>query len=288
MPITIHLVRHAQGFHNLNYENQQIPDPYLTPLGHEQCAQLCTTFPYHDRITHLVASPLRRTLVTCYESFQPAVKSGKKVIAQPLLQETSSHPCDTGSEPEVIRAEYGAWADCDLVEKGWNDKTSPGSKWAPRVDALEERARETRVWLRELARKSGGDAEIAVVTHGGFLHFLTQDWDGMDLSRGTCLAISCLWPRGCEVHVRIAAALGLEVMAKGNVFWAISTSADHIIHNRDGMGQYRVQIVPVHQPRRGRSAGKHSRDESELAEKTRQRDPVDRDGTATGACRCGG
>lgn len=275
MPITLHLVRHAQGFHNLNYENQQIPDPYLTPLGHEQCAQLSATFPYHDRITHLVASPLRRTLVTCHESFQPAVKSGKKVIAQPLLQETSPYPCDTGSESEVIRAEYGAWADCDLVEKGWNDKTSPGSKWSPRVDALEERAREARVWLRELARKSGGDAEIAVVTHGGFLHFLTQDWDGMDLSRGTSLALSRL-----SSHHKGREGVN-EPMAKG-------TSADHTSQTRDRMGQYRVQIVPVHQPRRGRSAGKHSRDESELAEKTRQRDPVDRDGAATGACRRGG
>lgn len=190
MPITIHLVRHAQGFHNLTFINQQIPDPYLTPLGHEQCAQLCATFPHHDRLTHLVASPLRRTLVTCYESFQPAATgkfggSPKKVLAQPLLQEVSHFPCDTGSEPEVLRAEYGAWADFDLVGKGWNDKTSPGSKWAPSVEALEERAREARVWVRELARKSGtGDAEIAVVTHGGFLHFLTADWDGMDLSRG--------------------------------------------------------------------------------------------------------
>lgn len=185
MPVIVHLVRHAQGFHNLNFENQQIPDPYLTPLGYEQCAKLRAEFPDHDRLTHLVASPLRRTLVTCYESFKPAVaERGKKVVAQPLLQEVSWFPCDTGSEPEVIRAEYGAWAECNLVEKGWNDKKSPGSKYAPRVDALEERAREARVWLRELGRKSGGDANIAVVTHGGFLHFLTQDWDGMDLSRG--------------------------------------------------------------------------------------------------------
>lgn len=199
---TIHLVRHAQGFHNLNYENQQIPDPYLTPLGHEQCAELCASFPYHDRITHLVASPLRRTLVTCHESFQPAVKAGKRVIAQPLFQETSSHPCDTGSEPEVIRAEYGAWADFDLVEKGWNDKKSPGSKWAPRVSSLEERAREARVWLRELARKSGADAEIAVVTHGGFLHFLTEDWDGMDLSRGTSAGLARKSSQFCTGRIR--------------------------------------------------------------------------------------
>lgn len=147
--------------------------------------------------------------MTCHDSFLPAVQAGLKVIAQPLLQETSLFPCDTGSEPEVIRAEYGAWADCALVEKGWNDKKSPGSKWAPRVELLEERAREARVWLRELARKNGGDAEIAVVTHGGFLHFLTQDWDGMDLSRGMCSRTLFVRPpkktkRNCEAKAQRA------------------------------------------------------------------------------------
>jgi broad specificity phosphatase PhoE len=175
MAITIHLVRHAQGFHNLTEINQQIPDPYLTPLGKEQCSTLCSLFPYHDRITHLVASPMRRTLQ-----------------AQPLVQEVSMLPCDTGSEPEVLQAEFGAWGDFGLVEKGWNDKTSPGSRWAPAVEALEERARAARVWLRELGRKGVAEgvadhADVVVTTHGGFLHFLTQDWDGMDFARGTSI-----------------------------------------------------------------------------------------------------
>ncbi|KAK2599861.1 hypothetical protein N8I77_011583 [Diaporthe amygdali] len=190
MTITIHLVRHAQGFHNLTVINQQIPDPYLTPTGIEQCAALRASFPHHDRITHLVASPMRRTLQTCEQSFRPAVDAGSKVIAQPLVQEVSTLPCDTGSEPEVLAAEFGAWADLSIVEKGWNNKAGEGSPWAPRVDALEERARGARVWLRDLGRRwkaegKGDSADIVVTTHGGFLHFLTQDWDGMDLTRGT-------------------------------------------------------------------------------------------------------
>ena len=190
MTVTIHLVRHAQGFHNLNLTNQQIPDPYLTPTGKEQCAALRASFPYHDRLTHLVASPMRRTLQTCEQSFRPAVDAkGLKVVAQPLVQEVSTLPCDVGSEPEVLAAEFKEWADISAVPKGWNDKTSPGSPWAPKVDALEERAKKARVWLRDLGRKwvaegKGESADIVVTTHGGFLHFLTQDWDGMDLTRG--------------------------------------------------------------------------------------------------------
>jgi broad specificity phosphatase PhoE len=73
-------------------------------------------------------------------------------------------------------------------EGKWNDK-SKGTRWEPEMKALEKRAREARVWLRELGKKKGDtkeeEAHIVVVTHGGFLHFLTQDWDGMKLDKGT-------------------------------------------------------------------------------------------------------
>lgn len=194
MTITIHLVRHAQGFHNLNSINEAIPDPYLTPKGLAQCTALRASFPRHEHLTHLVASPMRRTLLTCHQSFEPAVTGkNQKIIALPLVQEISTNPCDTGSEPVVLRAEFGslredgaaAWLDDRELHRGWNDKTGPESPWAPRPERLEARARGARRWLRELGRSGGGaDAEIAVVTHGGFLHFLTQDWDGMDVARG--------------------------------------------------------------------------------------------------------
>ncbi|PSR97453.1 phosphoglycerate mutase family protein-like protein [Coniella lustricola] len=195
MTITLHLVRHAQGFHNLSHENEQLPDPQLTPLGLEQCAALRASFPYHDRLTHLVASPMRRTLLTCHHSFTPAVynpssnPAGKRIVAQPLVQEVSTQPCDTGSEPGALTEEFGAWTDDALVTTGWNDKRSAESPWRPTIEALENRAREARRWLRELGRQARAqgseDADIVVVSHGGFLHFLTDDWDGMSLEKGT-------------------------------------------------------------------------------------------------------
>jgi hypothetical protein len=46
-----------------------------------------------------------------------------KLIALPDTQETSDVPCDTGSEPEVLREEFaGKPVDLELVHKGWNNK----------------------------------------------------------------------------------------------------------------------------------------------------------------------
>ncbi|KAI0888014.1 phosphoglycerate mutase-like protein [Annulohypoxylon maeteangense] len=180
----IHLVRHAQGFHNLCVENQKLPDPDLTPLGITQCEELCKKFDAHDKITHLVASPIRRTLWTCLRSFDPVVKSGMKVIALPDAQEISNFPCDIGSEPEKLQKEFDDLVDLHLVQKGWNDK-STGSKYYPSPINLETRSREVRIFLRDLANKAGEDAQIVLVTHGGILHFLSQDWDDVNLERGT-------------------------------------------------------------------------------------------------------
>ncbi len=199
MPTYIHLVRHAQGFHNLSRENQSLPDPDLTPLGKDQCARLAQTFPLQPQLTHLVASPLRRTLYTCLLSFAPALDdtansnptAPKQVIALPELQEVSPLPCDVGSARAALDAEFGPAGQVDLrfVGEGWNDK-SGASPFAPMMGRLEARARKARVWLRELGREfeaahPGVDAHVAVVTHGGFLHFLTGDWDGMNPVKGT-------------------------------------------------------------------------------------------------------
>jgi broad specificity phosphatase PhoE len=193
--ITLHCVRHAQGYHNLNEENHKLHDPSL-PFGEAQCAALQKNFPYHDKVTHLVSSPLRRTLYTCLLAFTAEVKAGKKVIALPELQETSDLPCDTGSEPEKLQEEFdsGPWkgtVDLSRVHKGWNDK-SPHTKWAPEAHKIEARAREARRWLRDLGMKYGGNADIVVVTHGGFLHYFTEDWTGHEKFTGKQNVIYCV------------------------------------------------------------------------------------------------
>jgi broad specificity phosphatase PhoE len=110
--------------HNLCTENHVIPDPLLTDLGHEQCRTLRDTFPRHANIDLVTASPLRRTLYTALESFEPVLKAKPdlKVIALPDIQEISDVPCDTGSEPSVLKEEFKSNVDLDLVQEGWNNK----------------------------------------------------------------------------------------------------------------------------------------------------------------------
>jgi hypothetical protein len=123
-------------------------------------------------------------------SFAPAVANGKKVIALPELQEVSNLPCDVGSDPARLSNEFGPAGQVDLsnIHEGWNDKSS-SSPWEPEMAKLDARAKVARVWLRELGRKGAkeveGDVHIAVVTHGGFLHILTDDFDGLNPEMGT-------------------------------------------------------------------------------------------------------
>ncbi|KAJ9296163.1 hypothetical protein DTO271G3_5304 [Paecilomyces variotii] len=178
----VHCVRHAQGFHNLCTENHVIQDPLLTELGEEQCRKLRDSFPFHSQIDLVTASPLRRTIYTALLSFEPVFKEKKdvKVVAIPEAQETSDVPCDTGSDPDFLKKEFEEKklpVDLSLVKEGWNTKKG---KWAPETKAIKDRAREVRRWLKARPEK-----EIVLVTHGGFLHYFTEDWEDSSHYQGT-------------------------------------------------------------------------------------------------------
>jgi broad specificity phosphatase PhoE len=182
MAPTIHLIRHAQGYHNLSVENESIRDPDLTPLGESQCANVRDVFIHHDKLTRLIASPLRRTLHTCIQSL--GEDHLYPVLALDLLQEVSDAPCDTGSDPAKLAEEFGSKVEVRHLSPNWFDK-GPDSKFEPTMEKLVARGREARRAIRSLINDPDGDEHIAVVSHGGFLHFLTDDWYGIPPTRAT-------------------------------------------------------------------------------------------------------
>lgn len=192
----IHCVRHAQGYHNVGGGDYTLRDPRLTPLGKQQCEALRTTsFSDQSKISLIAASPLCRTLHTASLTFNPALTSKGKcqpqILALSEAQEISDDLCDTGSDLVVLdelAAQNGWPVNFALIKDGWNSK-APGSRYSPDNNAIIARAKDARLLLRqkvrELAENGDQDAEIVLVTHGGFLHYFTDDWEESAHSPGT-------------------------------------------------------------------------------------------------------
>ncbi|KAJ5523341.1 phosphoglycerate mutase-like protein [Penicillium frequentans] len=174
MAPTLHLVRHAQGYHNLGPENWNLLDPELTDKGKQQCHELRRQILFSDSVDLVVASPMRRAIHTGLEAFSQTfeAKPWLKMIALPDLQEVSDFPCDIGTERADLQKEMekaNLPVDLSFVENDWTKKIG---RYEPTREKIRARARDARAWLKARPEK-----EIVVVSHGGFLHFLTEDWE---------------------------------------------------------------------------------------------------------------
>ncbi|KAI9741313.1 MAG: hypothetical protein M1834_003030 [Cirrosporium novae-zelandiae] len=171
-------------------EYWSIRDPILTPFGEDQCRALAENFPHLGDVGLVVASPLRRALYTAILAFEPVIARGVKVVALPELQETSNAICDTGSDLLALKQELekkgllDSVVDLGFLDNDWNNKLmnlrAKKGRWAPSSKAVLARTRAARQWLKARPEK-----EIVVITHGGFLHFFTEDWTGSATSKCT-------------------------------------------------------------------------------------------------------
>lgn len=190
MSVTLHCIRHGQGLHNVGAGNYQLPDPKLTELGEAQCVALREShFPDQSRISLIASSPLSRALHSASLIFESVLRSAtgpRAILALPDAQETSTDPCDIGSNLDTLNATCwkNQWpVDLSMVKCNWNVK-EPGTRYSPSSKAIRNRARNLRMFLRQQARVLLADGEkdvhIALVAHGGFMHYLTEDWEGAD------------------------------------------------------------------------------------------------------------
>ncbi|KAI9933786.1 hypothetical protein ASPWEDRAFT_168061 [Aspergillus wentii DTO 134E9] len=196
MPPRIHIIRHAQGEHNIN-DAHHLRDPLLTAIGKHQCQDLAETFPFHNDISIILASPLKRTIQTAAYVFSSTLEKRQiPLLLAPMAQEISHLPCDLGYEREIVLEEgpklvtqaapgYDvAKLDMSLVGDDWNAKKGI---YAATVSAVRQRAFQLRAWLYQRPEK-----HVALVSHGGFLHYLIEDWSSYDISRGTGFS-NCEW-----------------------------------------------------------------------------------------------
>lgn len=158
------LVRHGQSEFNVVYgETRRDPgirDPGLTELGRRQAREAAELLRGHG-IRRLIASPYARALETA-ELIAGAL--GLAVTVEPLVRERRAFSCDVGTP----RSELGRrWTGLDfahLDEQWWPDGEESETEVARRGADFRAGMLKVHDW-----------AEIAVITHWGFVRGLTGE-----------------------------------------------------------------------------------------------------------------
>lgn len=177
----VHLVRHAEGYHNIagredprEYLREDLVDAELSELGFQQCKDL------HKEIKHrlknvelLVVSPMNRTIQTAFHSFHHLEGQIPWIAVEDIREVTGLHPCDRRLNISQHSQRY-PFVDFGLIESD-EDQLFPRYTGREPIEDVEKRAHQFLDWL-----KSRPEKEIIVVTHSAFLRYLFRNALEMD------------------------------------------------------------------------------------------------------------
>jgi len=155
------LVRHAESEWNVHYGRTRIdpgiPDPPLTRAGRAQAERLIDALAA-EGVARLISSPYRRALETATII---ARSLDLAISVEPLVRERCAFSCDVGTPCSLL---HGHWPELDfahLEEQWWGHEESPAS--------IAQRCAAFRAKTADLPER----AQIAVITHWGFIRALT-------------------------------------------------------------------------------------------------------------------
>lgn len=156
------LLRHGQSEFNLLFTQTRkdpgIPDPKLTPLGHEQ-AEAAAEALADQGLRRIVVSPYTRTLQTAAPI---AKRLGLPVIVNPVVRERYAFSCDIGSPCAALSQAFPEHDFAHLDEVWWPQTEEP-------ADQVIARAALFRAEMAALPDWS----DTLVVCHWGFIMSLT-------------------------------------------------------------------------------------------------------------------
>lgn len=171
-----------------------MPDPPLTDQGLKQCLDVLENFPHMASITHVLCSPLRRTLETALFSFQPLYVRGLKAIAWGDLKEWGFGPCNIGAPVDKLQSRMALLpVDLRALAPGWELKEDIKGDRFTRVDLVRKELyslvkciRKGHAWKGIPMKQETGRVEILVVSHGSFLSSLMGEDSKFHLSFRCC------------------------------------------------------------------------------------------------------
>ncbi|KAH6605585.1 hypothetical protein Trco_004738 [Trichoderma cornu-damae] len=161
--------------------DHSIPDPPLTDLGIQQCAQLrrslAQRFSSFRGSVAVVASPMLRTLQTASLAADWLVERGVGIEADADWQEISDHPCDTGSPlPRLLLLLKDSQAknqfpspalDFSCIHPLWPDKTAASAARSLFGYSRSAVLRRGRRCLEKLSKRP--EDLVFVFSHSAFL-----------------------------------------------------------------------------------------------------------------------
>lgn len=178
-PKLVHVVRHGEAEHNVDARMLKRRDTILTPKGRAQADALRTKM--QELAPEVVlTSPILRALQTT----AGFVDKGTPVIVVPDARERvsrRSHLCEMPLNPEtfVMGGEELLSFDWSLVREAIESAGGGCARWEEELKAcdlegdcrIEERGRRLSAYLEQRP-----EATICLVSHGGFLEYLTKDY----------------------------------------------------------------------------------------------------------------
>jgi broad specificity phosphatase PhoE len=105
--------------HNIN-SDFDIPNPSLTKVGFEQAKTLGEVFVPYKRITHILCSPMKRTIQTAMAAFEPLLRDGLNIVCWGDLRECGATPASIGdNRTDLKRYINKNPINVNLLEEDW-------------------------------------------------------------------------------------------------------------------------------------------------------------------------
>lgn len=182
------LLRHGQSEFNLHFSATRvdpgIPDPKLTPLGHQQAEDAAAALEGRG-IRRIIASPYTRALQTAAPL---ARRLNLPVVVTTAVRERYAFKCDIGSPVRHLRQ---AWPDHDF--------TAIDDVWWPDVDEPEDHVIARASRFRAAMAVDADWRDTVVISHWGFILALT----GTSVANGQWIACDPTSPPPSEIIWRV-------------------------------------------------------------------------------------
>lgn len=158
------LIRHAQGYHNVNCQ-YHIHNPSLTPLGFNQCLKAKETIK-EFKYDLILVSPLTRTLQTATNIFGKVPMKSIETIREHI-----ENPCDLRCNIDHLQSQYLHINFSELLSDQDPVITDLETKQFNPESPQDVAARSEKVieYLKSLK-----ETNIAIVSHYGFISYFLR------------------------------------------------------------------------------------------------------------------